>query len=207
MMSLRSCILTNLGRINWLSHSTPVSHLALVRYSASFFSRQDLSRLEGGRSPILSEPPPPKLRERCPSFRKLPVLSRAACTLCDSSVSFREVSCPVRQIDENGSGGMILATSITSSPSLSLPMSRKMACVFRVKRLPNALSEQIPHPILRIQQTLRQFSQQARKLAVASLDALDEKRGDRERVVILGSGWGGMHGLSLVFRFTRHCRF
>ena len=64
------------------------------------------------------------------------------------------------------------------------------------KRLPAPLMDALAHTLrsracAHSSIGLRQFSQSPRALATVGLDALDRAKGDRERIVILGSGWAG----------------
>ena len=64
----------------------------------------------------------------------------------------------------------------------------RMALTFRVQKLPNSIiknSSRSPQPLRALP------LQQIRRLATADVTDLDARKCDRERVVILGSGWAG----------------
>lgn len=65
---------------------------------------------------------------------------------------------------------------------------KAMALLRSSQRLPTPLIDSILH---RSGASTRWFSQSCRMKATVGLDALDASKGDRERVVILGSGWAG----------------
>ena len=64
-----------------------------------------------------------------------------------------------------------------------------MASLHPIRRLPTGLIDSMSYRSLA---STRCFSQSFRMRATVGLDALDEKKGDRERIIILGSGWAGM---------------
>ena len=57
------------------------------------------------------------------------------------------------------------------------------------RRLPTGLIDSMSYRSLA---STRYFSQSFRMKATVGLDALDAEKGDRERIIILGSGWAGM---------------
>ena len=68
-------------------------------------------------------------------------------------------------------------------------MSSTAMVLLRPSRpLPTALLDSISY---RSCVSTRWFSQSRAKKATVGLDALDASKGDRERIVILGSGWAG----------------
>lgn len=76
-----------------------------------------------------------------------------------------------------------------------------MAHLLRPKRLPgsivDAFAQSSPSSYASFQ--IRSFSHHAKRLAITNLEALDASKGDRERVVILGSGWAGR---DMLFAFS-----
>lgn len=66
-----------------------------------------------------------------------------------------------------------------------------MRLIPRVRKFPESLVETISRCPQRPRALLLQ---QIRKLTTADLTDLDARKGDRERVVILGSGWAGQFG-------------
>lgn len=63
-----------------------------------------------------------------------------------------------------------------------------MASLRPIRRLPTPLFDSISY---RSRASTRCFAQSCRMRATVGLDALDASKGDRERIVILGSGWAG----------------
>lgn len=66
--------------------------------------------------------------------------------------------------------------------------STAMASLRHFRRLPTSLLDSISY---RSRMPTRVFSQSCLMRATVGLDALDASKGDRERIVILGSGWAG----------------
>ena len=76
--------------------------------------------------------------------------------------------------------------------------SKAMASLRPIQRLPASSIDSISY---RPRALTRCFSQSSPNRATVSLDALDASKGDRERIVILGSGWAGKltNGLNVTF--------
>lgn len=66
--------------------------------------------------------------------------------------------------------------------------STAMASLRPIRRLPTPLIDSITY---RSRPATHCFSQSCRNRGTVGLDALDASKGDRERIVILGSGWAG----------------
>ena len=66
-----------------------------------------------------------------------------------------------------------------------------MASTLQVRRLPPPLIDTLSSLLSKQRSVNRLFSTTRSKCATLGLDALNAYKGDRERVVILGSGWAG----------------
>ena len=86
-----------------------------------------------------------------------------------------------------------LSTIVVTVPRECLTSSMAMVLLRPSPRLPTPL---IPTPLIdsisyRSYTSTRWFSQTRLMRATVDLDALDASKGNRERIVILGSGWAG----------------
>lgn len=73
-----------------------------------------------------------------------------------------------------------------------------MSSIGSLRRLPVPLYDSILCQLRAIVPSRsRSFSATSQRRATVSLEALDASKGDRERIVILGSGWAGKAQLSL----------
>lgn len=71
-------------------------------------------------------------------------------------------------------------------------MNRKMFSISPLRRLPIPLIDSILYRSrAMIPSHSRLFSATCQRRATVSLEALDASKGNRERIVILGSGWAG----------------
>ena len=71
-------------------------------------------------------------------------------------------------------------------------MNRKMSSISPLRRLPLPLVDSILcRSRAMIPSHSRLFSVTCQRRATVSLEALDASKGNRERIVILGSGWAG----------------
>ena len=71
-------------------------------------------------------------------------------------------------------------------------MNQKMLSISPLRRLPVPLIDSILHRTrYMIPCQSRLFSATCQRRATVSLEALDASKGNRERIVILGSGWAG----------------
>lgn len=66
-----------------------------------------------------------------------------------------------------------------------------MTCVQRFQRLPGPLLETLVRTPYNAGSLARLAAQRTRSFATADLSALDASKGNRERIIILGSGWAG----------------
>lgn len=69
----------------------------------------------------------------------------------------------------------------------------QMASLFQLRRLHSPLLEALAGPNVTAGARRRAFLSGNRAFATHGMDVLDQSRGNRERVVILGSGWAGKH--------------
>ncbi len=76
----------------------------------------------------------------------------------------------------------VLPLNISLAASMS---STAMGSLRQIRRLPTPLIDSISY------RSTRSFAQSCRMRATVGLDALDASKADRERVIILGSGWAG----------------
>ena len=73
-----------------------------------------------------------------------------------------------------------------------------MSSIGSLRRLPVPLYDSILYSLRAIVPPhSRSFSATCQRRATVSLEALDASKGNRERIVILGSGWAGQVQLSL----------
>ena len=70
----------------------------------------------------------------------------------------------------------------------SFMSSTAMASLRRLQSLPIPLIQMISD---KSHASTRWFSQSGRMRATVGLDEIDARKGDRERIIILGSGWAG----------------
>ena len=66
-----------------------------------------------------------------------------------------------------------------------------MACVQRFQRLPSPLLEALVRASYSAGPLAHSAAHRMRSFATADLSALDASKGNRERIIILGSGWAG----------------
>ena len=73
-----------------------------------------------------------------------------------------------------------------------------MSSIGALRRLPAPLYDSILYQLRAIvAPRSRSFSATCQQRATVSLEALDASKGNRERIVILGSGWAGQAQLNL----------
>lgn len=82
----------------------------------------------------------------------------------------------------------ILPIPLLLTAPACLISSTAMASLRPIRRLPTPLIDSISY---RSRASTRAFAHSCRMRATVGLDALDASKGDRERIVILGSGWAG----------------
>ena len=84
-------------------------------------------------------------------------------------------------------------SSSTESALLRLIlMNQKISSISPLRRLPVPLIDSILHRMRSmIPSRSRLFSASCHRRATVSLEVLDASKGNRERIVILGSGWAG----------------
>ena len=66
-----------------------------------------------------------------------------------------------------------------------------MACLPRFQRLPSPLLDTLVRISYSAGPLAHSAAQRTRSFATADLSALDASKGNRERIIILGSGWAG----------------